>query len=177
MGVFPKMLYNATGWPTAITASAVIKATSHSTGQPPVPTRCSRVSGVNCWGLGFEEEPSTLAFTALFDGEHYEIILAKVDKNVQEVLPNERRVAKGKGQGKGQKGPAPVDDELKGRVTALEARFGTLEKRQDGSESKLQTGFDSVQSQLRQVLTMLQPRPADHLATGMTPPPKQPRTE
>lgn len=177
LGVFPKMLYEASGWPTSITASAVVKATNHALGSPPIPTRCSRASGVNSWGLAFEDEPSALSFTALFDNEHYEIILTKVDK--QAFVPKKSLDGKGKakGQSKGSKSSNQgAPEELTGRVTALEARFGTLEKRTDNIESKLSSGFDSVQNQLRQVLAVLQPRPAE-AATGMTPPPKSQRLE
>ena len=62
------------------------------------------------------------------------------------------------------------------RITALETKMAAIERRQDGMEVKLQSGFDNIQDQLRQVLRAVQPpRSASPAPTGCTPPAKIPK--
>ena len=61
------------------------------------------------------------------------------------------------------------------RITALEAKFTTLEKRQDGLENRINDGFSSVNDQLRQVLNVIAPR-GQNDPTGLSPPPKISKT-
>lgn len=71
--------------------------------------------------------------------------------------------------------PHVQDDAVAERVSILEAKFQTFEKRQETVERQLESGFDSLQSQLRQVLNAVSQN-RDKSPTGETPPPKHPRT-
>lgn len=86
-----------------------------------------------------------------------------------------------KGKGKGKDAPSEsstIPSASSDRVTKLEAKFATLERRQDQLEDKVSGGFEKVQSDLRQILQALSSRPAPHEGshTGCTPPPKAPKT-
>ena len=95
------------------------------------------------------------------------------------VVPKPKKFPKG--SGKGFQGSAETaadvqkDDQNSQRITALEAKFSSMERRQDSLESRINDGFNSVNDQLRQVLHAIQPRGANS-QTGMTPPPKAAKT-
>eukprot|EP00438_Fugacium_kawagutii_P032702 Skav204476 [mRNA] locus=scaffold5533:125515:129162:- [translate_table: standard] len=175
--IFPLHTFQSLGWPPQITAIEVVRSTKSALAVSPIPMRFYKSMGVCCWSLAFESEPKELSFAASFDSKIYEIILRRDDGQMQ---PRAKRVniaAKGKGKSKTTKesdaAPALVEA-LDSRVTAMEQKFGVLERRTDNIESKLQTGFEQVQDQLRQVLHHLHPRGSSE-ATGMTPPPKVPK--
>ena len=177
INVVPTITYDSTGWPSSASPSEVIQAIAHSCGTPPIPTRCYRALGVVTWTVGFSVEPKTNKFSVSFNGTTYEILLTK---------PTERnKTSKGgkavnKGASKGFKGQKEhvvhQPDETTDRLTNLETKFAAMERRQDSLESKLQSGFEGVQDQLRQVLNAVQPRAASPSHTGLTPPPKFPKS-
>ena len=71
-----------------------------------------------------------------------------------------------------QQAQEPQEDPVAERVSILEAKFQNFEKRQEKVERQLETGFDSLQSQLRQVLHAVSGA-REKSPTGETPPPKQ----
>lgn len=169
--VVPHYMYNSTGWPLSIGPGDIVRVMKETCGLPPVPTRCFKILGVTTWTLGFDTVPSKLKFTAQFNGHIHEILMTKVDDE----YPNRRQ---GKGnpsrlQGpKSSKGPidqktVPVSNGSDERLTSLETKVAAMERRQDGMEQKLQTGFDGIQN-----LPAVQPRPVSPRSTGCTPPSK-----
>ena len=177
INVVPTITYDSTGWPSSASPSEVIQAITHSCGTPPIPTRCFRALGVVTWTLGFSAEPKVNKFSASFNGTTYEILLTKpVEKSKQ----TKGSKAVSKGSSKGSKGhkehPIQHSDETSDRLTNLETKFAAMERRQDTLETKLQSGFEGVQDQLRQVLKAVQPRAASPSPTGFTPPPKIPKS-
>ena len=173
--VVPHHMYNSTGWPLSIGPNDIAKVVAKTCGLPPIPTRCFKTLGVTSWTLGFQTIPTTLKFTAQFNGVIHEILLTKVDD-----------VPLNKKQGKsipkpsfpkpssGSNDPVVVSQSNASdeRLTSLETKVAAIERRQDGMEQKLQTGFDGIQDQLRQVLNAVQPRPVSPRATAFTPPSK-----
>ena len=173
--VVPHHMYNSTGWPLSIGPNDIVKVVAKTCGLPPIPTRCFKTLGVTSWTLGFQTIPTTLNFTAQFNGVIHEILLTKVED-----------VPLNKKQGKsipkpsfpkpssGSNDPVVVSQSNASdeRLTSLETKVAAIERRQDGMEQKLQTGFDGIQDQLRQVLNAVQPRPVSPRATGFTPPSK-----
>ncbi len=178
--IVPVVMRESTGWPSSISASEVVKATYHATSKAPVPTRCYKSLGLTTWSLGFAEAPEIQSFLAQFNEQTYEILITEpLDPSVIKA-----KSVKGKGKGKIQQPSQkptngnqqdPVDQILTDRVACLEAKFGSLERRQDQLEHRITTGFDGVQDQLRQVLQAVAPRQSQP-PTGMTPPPKVAKT-
>lgn len=62
------------------------------------------------------------------------------------------------------------------RISMLEARFSTMERRQESLEHRVDTSFDQVNNQLRQILAAVAPRSMENPTTGCTPPPKAAKT-
>ena len=183
IAVIPRVVIDSTGWPASISAHEVVKATNHAVSLPPIPTRCFKVMGVTTWSLAFEKQPSTNRFLIDFNGSSFEILLSNpIDKAV-ESKPTKKGKGFAKGSGKIAKGGkgdfsreiSEKDNENSQRITALEAKFTTLEKRQDGLENRINDGFSSVNDQLRQVLNVIAPR-GQNDPTGLSPPPKISKT-
>jgi len=112
------------------------------------------------------------------DAKTYEIILTIPNEKPQ-VAPKAKKIAKGSRKGANvvteNESNHPNDDQNAQRITALEAKFCAMERRQDNLEGKINDGFNSVNDQLRQVLHAIQPR-GPSSQTGMTPPPKASKT-
>lgn len=144
---------------------------------PPIPSRCFRAAGVVTWSLGFAVEPKTTKFSVSFNGTTYEILLTKPSEK-NKIVKGSKKGAKGTSKGvQSQKEiPTQVSDETADRLTNLETKFAAMERRQDTLENKLQSGFEGVQDQLRQVLNAVQPRASSPSRTGYTPPPKVPKS-
>lgn len=108
----------------------------------------------------------------------YEINLT-VPNEKPAVVPKPKKFAKGSGKGfqvsSEKEADEQKEDQNSQRITALEAKFSSMERRQDSLESRIHDGFSSVNDQLRQVLHAIQPRGANS-QTGMTPPPKAAKT-
>ena len=170
----PIEMFDATGWPISISPAEIVKAVKRSCSLPAVPTRCYRAGGVVTWTLGFEKTPSTLKFAVQFNEVTYEILMTKSSDKQKTVRQDKgsknHRTAF---QPKDPKAHAPSDDAENSRITALETKMAAIERRQDGMEVRLQSGFDNIQDQLRQVLRAVQPpRASSPTPTGYTPPPK-----
>ena len=179
-GVIPRCIRDSTGWPSTVGPQEIVKASIHGTGLPPIPTRCYKSQGVTTWTLAFDSPPKVDKFMIQLNSRTFEIILT---------VPNEKPAppAKTKKGGfvKGQKSPPskdhsnvveePKDDQNAQRISALEAKFSSMERRQDSLEGRINEGFHSVNDQLRQVLAAIQPRGATS-HTGMTPPSKTAKT-
>ncbi len=183
LDVIPKLTRESTGWPSSIGAAEVVKATSHETGSPPIPTRCYKALGVTTWTLTFQDPPKKTRFLINFNGKAHEILITEPNEHPKEQLFQKKGKGKtkGKGKGYGEKSipnfpkQSKEDDPTNQRLSVLEAKFCTMERRQDGLEAKINEGFAGVNDQLRQVLHAMQPRSAVD-ATGSTPPPKMPKT-
>lgn len=173
IGVAPRFIYNSHGWPPAISPSEVVKSTLRATKLPCVPTRCSRVNNVTCWAPCFHQHPQNEKFTAAFNQVVFEILLSPASKVYQ--VPKKENSGKTRSDRKVASSEKATSSESKAeadnRITVLEARMSSVEQRQDGLESKLDDGFNAIQSQLRQVLNAVKPRPASG-HTGETPPTK-----
>ena len=177
----PRHSLISTGWPVAINPCEVVKATHHAVGQAPVPTRCFRNQGVTSWLLAFQEPPKVFRFVVKFNSDIHEILLTE-ESAKQPLRYAKKESHKGSGQGSAlqSSSPAqssvaqPIDDGLGDRVSILEAKFQSFEKRQENVEQQLSTGFESLQNQLRQVLNAVNPG-REKGPTGETPPPKFPR--
>ena len=183
IGVIPRFLIESTGWPTSIGAEEVVKATNFAVKLPPIPTRCFKMLGVTTWTLAFQSKPTINKFLIDFNNASFEIILSEsqVAQNDGKTLKQTRKEAKGKG--KGFKGISTSDsksfqnsqeDAQSQRISVLEAKFNTMERRQDSLESKINDGFSSVNDQLRQVLQAITPKSVQE-PTGLSPPPKMPK--
>lgn len=144
-----------------------------------LPGRCFRSQGVVTWTVGFATRPSVVRFTASFNSETHEILLTDP---VQNVAQGSKGTRSNKGRGKGAKSnpsntveqnPSIVEHE---RVSKLEARVDTMEKKQHQIENRINDGFSNVQDQLRQLLQVVQPRAPSPAKTGMTPPSKASKT-
>ena len=179
LATVPRIIIESTGWPTSISAKEVVKATAHAVSLPPIPTRCFKILGVTTWTLAFERQPSVNRFLIDFNGSSFEILLSNpLDKAVES-----KTSKKTKGAGKGKnKGPKEIvandaksahekEDSNSSRISALEAKFSSMERRQDSLENKINDGFSSVNDQLRQVLNAIAPR-SNQEPTGLSPPPK-----
>eukprot|EP00438_Fugacium_kawagutii_P008530 Skav211390 [mRNA] locus=scaffold1873:61809:72389:+ [translate_table: standard] len=171
LNTVPRIARESVGWPQNITPQEVVRACMHSVGQAPVPTKCYRSLGVVAWTLMFASEPSCTKFTATFNDETVEVLL----------LPTGSQIKPSQPRSKPKKGAAPPasqphDEATTDRITALESRFSVLERRQDTIENRVQSGFDAVQDQLRQVLTAVAPRNQAQDSTGHTPPQKVARS-
>lgn len=179
--IVPRHSIISTGWPVAINPSEVVKATHHAVGQAPIPTRCFRNQGVTSWLLAFQDPPKLMKFVVKFNSDIFEILLT--EEGSKQPLRFAKKDAK-KGGGKGSNyHPSPsvvssatpsIDEALGDRVSVLEAKFQSFEKRQEKVENQLSSGFDSLQNQLRQVLQAITPG-REKAPTGDTPPPKCPR--
>ena len=182
--VIPKFTRESTGWPSSIGASEVVKATSHELGIPPIPTRCYKALGVTTWTLTFQEPPKKTRFLINFNGSTHEILITEPSQISKDQSSNKKGKgkAKGKGNGNGDKTtsqssrPSHIDDDSTNqRLSVLEAKFCTMERRQDGMEAKINEGFSGVNNQLRQILHAIQPRSSTG-STGASPPQKVPKT-
>ena len=174
----PVDLFDSTGWPANISPGEIVRAVHHSCKLPAIPTRCFRAMGVTTWTLGFEKPPSTLKFTASFNNEVCEILLTKTGTPLKKIVGKQPNAKKNFNHVKADSSKSAVGDskdENASRITALETRFSAMERRQDGMEERLQTNFDGIQNQLRQLLNAVQPRSASPARTGMTPPTKVPK--
>ena len=178
--VIPRVLRDSTGWPAAVGPQEIVRATNHAVGIPPIPTRCYKAQGVTSWTLAFDATPKIDKFMVQINEKTFEIILTMPN----EKMPSNTKAKNGKtpkGSGKGKKDTTqetltlPSDDPNSQRITSLEAKFAAMERRQDSLEGKINDGFMSVNDQLRQVLHAIQPR-GTTTQTGMTPPPKIPKT-
>ncbi len=175
LAVVPHHMYNSTGWPLSIGPNDIVKVVAKTCGLPPIPTRCFKTLGVTSWTLGFQSTPTTLKFTAQFNGIIHEILLTKVEEmpmNKKQGKSNTKPFLPKPFNGNNDSTPAAQSTDSDERLTSLETKVAAMERRQDGMEHKLQTGFDGIQDQLRQVLNAVQPRPASPRVTGFTPPPK-----
>ena len=179
IAVVPRVLCDSTGWPISISPTELIKATYHAVKLAPVPTRCHRLLGVTCWQLAFAEDPKVTKFVVKFNSQLHEILLTQpgsVNPLKQGKKQNPKKSASSHSHTAPQQ-PVPhvQDDAVAERVSILEAKFQTFEKRQETVERQLESGFESLQSQLRQVLNAVSQN-RDKSPTGETPPPKHPRT-
>ena len=179
--IIPRHLFESTGWPTSIAAQEVVKATNFATKASPIPTRCFKMLGLTTWTLAFQEKPPAGKFLIDFNGSSYEILLSESQVNHHETKNAKQGKKESKGKGKGSKSassqedkPFQNQDETSQRISVLEAKFNTMERRQDSLESKINDGFSSVNDQLRQVLQAITPKAA-HDPTGLSPPPKMPK--
>lgn len=179
INVVPKIVKDSTGWPLAISPGEVIKATFHAVKLAPVPTRCFRVLGVTCWQLSFEEEPQCSKFVVKFNTELHEILLANPGTQInpkQQKKQDKIDKPAARSQSSNLNSQAViVNDDVADRVSILEAKFQTFEKRKDKVEAQLQNGFENIHSQLRQVLNAVS-QSREKTPTGETPPPKFPKT-
>ena len=173
IGVVPRVLLDSTGWPISISPQEIIKATLHAVKLAPVPTRCQRHLGVTCWQLAFAENPDVHRFVIKCNGELHEILLSK--PNSAPAKHVKKQPSKPIANSSSSATPPTVqvvqDDSVSERVSILEAKFQTFEKRQENVERQLESGFENMQSQLRQVLNALS-QPREKAPTGETPPPK-----
>lgn len=180
LATVPRITVESTGWPSTIGPGEVVKAVFHETKAAPIPTRCYKSLGVTSWTLAFESKPVVTRFLCQLNGVAHEIILTPT---TEKQIPQKTK-SKGSGKGKSKSKHDPpvsnpparqqvddIDPNVESRLTSLEVKFGTLERRQDSLEVRITDGFVSVQDQLRQVLNVIQPRPA-HEHTGATPPSK-----
>ena len=177
--VIPRFTKDSTGWPLAISPGEVIKATYHAVKIAPVPTRCFRVLGVTCWQLSFQDEPKCNKFVVKFNTELHEILLANPGTQInprQQKKQDKNEKPSSKSQPSSSSAQiVAANEDVADRVTILEAKFQTFEKRQEKVEAQLQSGFDNIHNQLRQVLNAVS-QPRDKTPTGETPPPKFPKT-
>ena len=181
--VVPRVQYTTSGWPVGAQAINVVQAILQATKLAAVPFRTFRQAGVHCWIVAFEEHPKTKMFTITVNAKEHQILLHPTDETPFK--------PKGKGKGKGKKDLTPTEDptdfrkgtrpilatpeqdrldRLESKVASLETKFGKVEERQENFEAKIDTRFDSIQDQLRQLLQHAAPRARD--ATGETPPAK-----
>eukprot|EP00438_Fugacium_kawagutii_P022415 Skav201705 [mRNA] locus=scaffold2750:50465:54844:+ [translate_table: standard] len=176
--VAPRYVYNSYGWPSSISPQEVIRATLHYTTLGAVPTRCSRSNGVVCWTLGFAQKPEVDKFSAAFNQVPVEIVLSPATAEVPSTKKGKpKRVQNNQAapttkQPKEEIAASSKDDS---RLTTLEAKVAHIEKKQESMESKMDSGFEGIQSQLRQLLNLAKPRHAEK-GTGETPPPKSHKT-
>lgn len=174
IGVVPRVLFDSTGWPISISPHELIKATFHAVQLAPVPTRCHRQLGVTCWQLAFEEDPKVMKFVVKFNSQSHEILLTQPGTSVAQKQGKKQPIGKSVPQHRASQqlaNQAVTEDPVAERVSILEAKFQTFEKRQEKVERQLETGFDSLQSQLRQVLNAVA-GPREKSPSGETPPPK-----
>lgn len=176
IGVVPRVLCNSTGWPISISPPELIKATYHAVKLGPVPMRCHRQLGVTCWQLAFEEDPKVTKFVVKFNAQLHEILLTPPEPSAAPKPSKKQGAIRSQHvQRRGaqvQQAQEPQEDPVAERVSILEAKFQNFEKRQEKVERQLETGFDSLQSQLRQVLHAVSGA-REKSPTGETPPPKQ----
>jgi len=182
LGTIPRVVIESTGWPASIGPSEVVKAVHHEVKAAPIPTRCYKILGVTTWSLAFDTKPSITRFLCQLNGQSHEIILTPAQERQPVIKTTKKSKGDGKGKTKSKQEPqsnqshntqAGLDEtNTESRLTALEVKFGSLERRQDTLENRITEGFGSVQDQLRQVLNAIQPRSANE-PTGFSPPPKQ----
>ena len=180
IAVIPNVQLEATGWPPSISPSEVIRATKHALDLPPLLFRCFKTRGVTSWSLGFDRHPKKLTFVANFNGIDCEILLAEPSQRTPPEPKSKKGVGKAGGKGSSVSKPKQENNHQQDvnsqRLTTLESKFAQMERRQDNLESRISTGFETVNDQLRQVLNIIQPRPHAGNSSGFTPPPKAPRT-
>eukprot|EP00438_Fugacium_kawagutii_P017232 Skav228671 [mRNA] locus=scaffold1332:376603:381260:- [translate_table: standard] len=178
--IIPKIVLESRGWPISLGASDVITAVKSACKQAPIPGRCFRQQGVVTWTLHFATKPDTLRFIASFNGTNHEILLSEPAPCM--VTSKGKRGAKGtsKSSNKGPPASSSIHEVAAtahaDRLTVLENKMGNMEKRQDQLDNKLNEGFSGVQDQLRQLLQIVQPRQSSPTSTGLSPPPKAPKT-
>ena len=181
--VVPRISFEAAGWPPGTTPQDVVTAVNKATSCPPVPMRTYRLGGVNVWVLAFDKAPDKKAhqFTVQINDQLHEILLTEAPA----VL-----AGKGGSKGKSKKkdfDPAPKASQPvlissdRQRIDMLEAKFDSLgkqvssiEEKQSIFENKIDSKFESINDNLRQLLQQSHPRPREG-GTGDTPPPKHPK--
>ena len=167
--IVPTHILESSGWPPAIDAQNVVRATLKATGKAPVPTKAFRAAGVHGWTLAFQEKPATLKFNVQINTLVYEILLAEP----QAPMPRSNRHPQTKPQkpGKGKAlrpseptpPPAPLFPPVvqktseSDRIDRLESKMSQLDARQTSLETQLHTRFDDVGVQLQKILSSVQP--------------------
>ena len=137
-----------------------------------------RSSGCVAWTLAFQDLPTSFVFSVKVNEAVYEILIT------EKALPEKPTKGKGKGKtGKSKRSPSPATSTAvstssatiqEERIDRLEAKVGTLEKKHDALDHKIDNHYSGLSNQLRQVLQHLA-TPKAHEPSGDTPPPKQPR--
>lgn len=181
MSTVPRFPYVSSGWPTEAQAINVIQAIKAATGQAVVPSRAYRQAGVHHWLVMFQEKPTKLSFALKVNDKESEILLSPQAS---------WQPSKGKGKGRTKTGPtvqigpearkeltpafqsAEKDrlDKLEGKFNVLESKVAKVEDKQDHLDHKLDSRFNEIGDQLRQLLQLSHPR--DRPVSGETPPPK-----
>eukprot|EP00438_Fugacium_kawagutii_P012583 Skav200204 [mRNA] locus=scaffold623:512826:515837:- [translate_table: standard] len=181
--IVPRITLETRGWPFSIDPTQVISAIKAATGLICIPCRCYKSLGVTTWTIALEKMPDKRRFCASFSGELVEILITEP---LQPASLSQKTQKPSKGKGKGKNKAAPSEppsssshkdvDIQSQRLTVLESKMSSVEKRQDVIENKLNDGFQKVNDQLRQLLQAINPKQASHSSTGMTPPPKAAKT-
>ena len=176
--LIPRFTRESTGWPTGILAKDVVLAVHKAVATTCIPICSYRSSGCVAWTLAFQDLPTSFVFSVKVNEAVYEILIT--EKALQE------KPSKGKGKGKAGKSkrsPSPATSTAvstssatiqEERIDRLEAKVGTLEKKHDALDHKIDNHYSGLSNQLRQVLQHLA-TPKAHEPSGDTPPPKQPR--
>lgn len=185
--ILGKQTWLAMGFSFNMAHAAIVEAVHKSMAVACIPLRSYKSNGVVCWILGFDCDPPKTAFTI------------KVDSQICEVLLTKELPGKGKSKGgnrgagpsaaKSSKAQRPLGDQSAVTITAatsnaterrlatLETKFQTMEHRQTALESKLDSRFDDLSSQLSQILHAATPnlnaRPREAMTQmSESPPPK-----
>ena len=176
--LIPRYTRESTGWPTGILAKDVVLAVHKAVATTCIPIRSYRSSGCVAWTLAFQDLPTSFVFSVKVNEAVYEILIT------EKALPDKPSKGKGKGKtGKSKRSPSPATSTAvstssatiqEERIDRLEAKVGTLEKKHDALDHKIDNHYSGLSNQLRQVLQHLA-TPKTHEPSGDTPPPKQPR--
>ena len=176
--LIPRYTRESTGWPTGILAKDVVLAVHKAVATICIPIRSYRSSGCVAWTLAFQDLPTSFVFSVKVNDAVYEILIT------EKALPEKPSKGKGKGKaGKSKRSPSPATSTAvstssatiqEERIDRLEAKVGTLEKKHDALDHKIDNHYSGLSNQLRQVLQHLA-APKPHEPSGDTPPPKQPR--
>ena len=176
--LIPRYTRESTGWPSGILAKDVVLAVHKAVATTCIPIRSYRSSGCVAWTLAFQDLPTSFVFSVKVNDAVHEILIT------EKALPEKPTKGKGKGKaGKSKRSPSPATSTAistssatiqEERIDRLEAKVGTLEKKHDALDQKIDNHYSGLSNQLRQVLQHLA-TPKPHEPTGDTPPPKQPR--
>ncbi|CAK9051672.1 unnamed protein product [Durusdinium trenchii] len=187
MGVVPRFMMDASGWPPGACPGDVIESVTKAVSQPPIPTRTFRSAGVHTWQLGFQSLPDIQTFTVKINGALHQILLTPTPHNVKGGGKGKQRQPK-KASAKEDNHGAPTATiatatahQDKKRIDQLETRFESLQKQVSGIEnkqttleSKLDQRFNDIGDTLRQLVQLSTTR--THEPCGESPPPKTQRT-
>lgn len=77
ISVIPRYSCKSTGWPPAVDPPNIVQAVAKAVGQPPIPTKAFRSSGVHGWLIAFEHRPTVLKFALEINGITHEILLVE----------------------------------------------------------------------------------------------------